>query len=160
VTSSIIGFRGGEVLELANSGGAWRRLSAASNTPFVRSLDDFDRFVRGNEFRNCPLARLTESELAQFRSKLQFDEARRNGIPYRLRLVSFYYGDLIAHHEFTRRDVEDVAAVFGIGPAFFAQRQDYFGDFDANGNNCCRPRTAYFCGDFPDCPQGGKRFDP
>jgi hypothetical protein len=143
-------FGKGQVATPANTDAEWNAIARAYDTPFIRHIEEWDEFVNGELLQESPFGRLSPSDLAVFRSHLLFDESRRNGQPYRRCCSGWYYGDLIKDHKFTKTELADVAALFGVGPQRLSHIEDKFGDI-CDDEVCCRPRTAYACPDANDC---------
>jgi hypothetical protein len=136
---------------LANTDDEWRTMFSAPRSPFVRTLSDWDQFVRTAQFKNSPLSKLNQRALKNFRKHLQFVEIALNGKPLKRCCIGWYYGDLMKKHNFSGEDVLTIAAHFGIGPQRFARTADKFGDI-CDEEVCCRPRPNFNCPDGkPDC---------
>lgn len=126
-------------------------LTSAEESPFIRSLSEWDAAVTIRHVHSKPLSRLDADALNRFREQLRFVEVAINGTTMKRCCISWYYGELLEKYQFTNTEVLQVAALFGIGIERFARTANKFGDF-CNGNVCCRPRTAYNCPDGnPDC---------
>jgi len=136
----------GNVTILANTDEEWDSLLGAVETPFIRTLDEWDEFVSSERVKNGVLASLDHADLMIFRNHLQFDEATRNGKPYRRGCSGWYHGDLVEQHKFTDSQLEEVAALFGVGGERFRAQRDKFGDI-CSGNVCCRTRLNFNCPD-------------
>jgi hypothetical protein len=131
---------------LANTYRAWTRLSKETQSPFIRSLEEFDAIVAGRKHLQSPLGNLPIAAQKEFRSHLRFVNISVNGVPRNRYLLSFYCGDLVKKHGLSEKQLEQVAALFGIGPKLFGQLYHYFGDFGPNEQIICRKRPYFFCG--------------
>ena len=130
---------------LADTDEEWLALSKAPDSPFIRSLEDWDAAVKGAAAAS-PLAALPSQTLERFRDQLRFVEIRINGEPYRKFLLGFYFGDLVEEHGYSEDQLLEVAAMFGIGPQRFRSLRDYFGDFGPDERIICRRRPYFYCG--------------
>lgn len=130
---------------LAEDDDSWLTLSRAASSPFIRSLDEFDAFI-GNGRDQSPFDGLPAEAIERFRSHLRFVEVSVNGAPRRRFVQSFYMGDLVEQYGFSDDRVQEVAALFGIGPGLFRQLYHHFGDFGPGERIICRPRMYFYCG--------------
>jgi hypothetical protein len=141
----------GKITALANTDSEWNVLCGAAEASFIRSINDWDEFVSSGRVKDSVLSTLSNADLMMFRSHLQFHEATRNGVAYRRGCAGWYVGDLMKDHKFTDEQLQQVAALFGIGPTRMKAVQHKFGDI-CDGEVCCRPRQNFFCPDGkPDC---------
>jgi hypothetical protein len=134
---------------LAENRRQWVSLASSRNTPFIRSLSEFDAHATDGRFSQSALGGLPSAALDKFRASLRFVEVSLNGAPRRRYLLSFGYRQLVKKYRFSDTQLLEVAALFGIGPKLFGATPHRFGDFDKNGNIICRPRLYFFCGRLP-----------
>ena len=139
------------VPKLANSDAEWNTITGAKDSPFIRSLPDWDVAVADGRIKSSPLSKLGPEAMKRFRNRLRFVEISLNGIPKKRCCIGWFYGDLKKTRGYTLEDLLQVAALFGVGPKRFARTSDKFGDI-CDGDVCCRTRISYNCPDGkPDC---------
>lgn len=123
---------------------SWNELVSAVDSPFIRTNEQFE----SSNFSDTELSILSPEDLLLFRSTVQFrreDVFNSEGklIVSKKGVSTFSVEILVKKYKFTPDQIENVAAIFGIGPERFWTRYHYFGDTYPQPH--CEPRDYYNC---------------
>lgn len=122
----------------------WNEMVSATTAPFIRTKEEFE----SSSFSSTELSVLSDEDLILFKSSVKFrreDIFNDDGelVVSKKGVSTFSVEILVKKYKFTPDQIENVAALFGIGPERFWARYHYFGDTYPQPH--CVPRKHYNC---------------